>query len=105
MNDPLVIDLDPIRQAMIQLQTSDMVELKNVGTILAGGAPLSTAQRAAVAAGAAQQLNSALPAFAEDSEAAGLKTASLIAVQPLFSAAKLYAAKKFASTELQICRN
>ena len=100
MNDPLVIDLDPIRQAMIQLQTSDMVELKNLGTILAGSVPLSTAQRAVVAAGAAQQLNSALPAFTETLKQQDYKTASLIAVQPLFLGGKLYAAKKFASTEL-----
>ena len=100
LNDPLVIDLDPIRQAMIQLQTGNLVELKNLGTILAGGAPLSTAQRAAVGTGATQQLNGVLPPFTEMLKKQDYKVASLIGVQPLFLGGKLYAAKEFASTEL-----
>ncbi|MCX6138515.1 MAG: TolC family protein [Ignavibacteriales bacterium] len=100
LNDPLEINLEPIRQAMIQLQSSNAVELKNLGTILAGGAPLTAAQRAAVAAGATAQLNTALPPFTETLKKQDYKVASLIGVQPLFLGGKLYAAKQYASSEL-----
>ena len=96
MNDPLTFDLDPIRQAMIQLQANNEVtfaKLQNPG--------LTPAQLAAVYGQASAQLNGALPPFVETFKKQDYPDAAFVGVQPLFVGGKLIAAKKFASSELR----
>jgi outer membrane protein TolC len=99
LNDPLTIDLDPIRQAMIQLQTADQVELANVYSLLQGQSALTAAQRAALSSQYSAKLNGLLPSFTEVLKQQDYKSASLVAVQPLFMGGKLIAAKNYASAE------
>jgi len=101
MNDPLQIDLDPIRQAMITLQAGTQTKLADVYNRLAGGPGLTAPQQAAVLSGNTTSLQSAVPAFVETLKEQEFKSASFVGVQPLFLGGKLLAAKKFASTELE----
>ena len=96
MNDPLTFDLDPIRQAMIQLQANNQVnfaKMQNPG--------LTPAQLAAVYGQASAQLNGALPLFVETFKKQDYPDAAFVGIQPLFVGGKLIAAKKFASSELR----
>jgi outer membrane protein TolC len=99
LNDPVVMDLSPIRSAMIQLQASDQVEMANMYSLLQSGTPLTTAQRSALNSQYSDNLNSLLPEFKEQLKKQDYKTATLVAVQPLFTGGKLIAAKKYASAE------
>ncbi|GAB4343688.1 MAG: TolC family protein [Calditrichia bacterium] len=101
LNDPMQIDLNPIREAMIQLQAGNQTEFTNIYRLLQGQAPLSNAERLAAFNAAAQQLNSLLPEFVETFKEQDYKTATLVGVQPLFLGGKLWAAKKFAGAEKQ----
>ena len=99
LNDPLEIDLAPLRQAMISLQSANQAEFANAYNRMAGGAGLTAAQRAAVTATAAAALNNALPPFVETLKEQDYRTATVTAVQPLFLGGKLIAAKRYASAE------
>ncbi|NOX87573.1 MAG: TolC family protein [Calditrichaeota bacterium] len=101
LNDPLQIDLNPIREAIIQLQTGDQVSLANLQSIITNHRPLTEQEMAIVRQTAYSQLNAALPSFTETFKDQDYKTASLIGVQPLFLGGKLIAAKKFASAEVK----
>ncbi len=104
LNNPLEIDLSPIRTAMIQMQAGNQTEFANVYRLLQGQAPLTAAERAAYFQGAVQQLDGALPEFKEIFKDQNFRTATLIGVQPLFLGGKLWAAKKFAGAEKEAAR-
>ena len=99
LNDPMTIDLNPIRSAMIQLQTGTQVELANISNVLQGQSPLTTEQRAALSAQYGAQLGALIPPFVEQLKDQNYYTATLTGVQPVFLGGKLIAAKKFASAE------
>lgn len=99
LNDNMVIDLSPIRDVIITLQSSNQAELTNLGNILSGKAPLTTVQKDAVKIQAANSLNSLIPAFSETFKKQDYKTGTFTATQPLFVGGKLLAAKNAAAAE------
>ena len=96
LNDPLQIDLDPIRQAIIQLQSGNQATFAKIQN-----PALTPQQQAGVFSQASAQLNQQLPPFVETFKEQDYRSAAFVGVQPLFMGGKLIAAKKFASSELQ----
>ncbi|MCU7494189.1 MAG: TolC family protein [Ignavibacteria bacterium] len=99
LNDPMTIDLNPIRDAIITLQAKDQTELANIYRILQGQPGLNDQQKAGLFQQYSSQLNTLLPPFIETFKRQDFKTATLVGVQPLFTGGKLLAAKNFASEE------
>lgn len=99
LNDPLTIDLNPIRDAMIQIQSSNQVEFANIYNLLQGNAPLSELQRAGLYSQYSNSLNGLLPSFEKILKKQDYRTASIIGIQPLFVGGKLISAKKYTADE------
>ncbi|MDP4114885.1 MAG: TolC family protein [Bacteroidota bacterium] len=99
MNDPIMMDLEPIRQAMITLQASNQVEFANVYNIIQKNAPLTDAARAQYYKTFFGQLDSKLPKFQSTLKKQDYKSASFTAVQPIFMGGKLLAAKNYSQDE------
>ncbi len=99
LNDPLEIDLNPIRQAMIQLHTQDQVGLANLQSLILNHRPLTAEEMLLAQRTAYNALDKALPPFKETFKAQDYKTATLIGVQPIFLGGKLIAAKNYADDE------
>jgi outer membrane protein TolC len=99
LNDPIMMDLEPIRQAMMTLQAGTQTELANVYSLLQGKAPLTQAQRDALTAANFASLNQKLPLFVDELKHQDYKTGTFVATQPLFLGGKLLAAKNYASSE------
>lgn len=100
-DNPLEMDLSPIRDVIITLQAKNQVELTNIGNVLAGKGALTDAQRAAVLQQSQAGLNKAIPAFSAELKRQDNKYLTFSLVQPLFMGGKLLAAKNAASAELQ----
>lgn len=101
LNDPMEINLEPIRQAMITLQSKNQVEFANIYSLLQTQTPLNDQQKAALLGQYTKQLNSLLPEFRQSLKEQNYYSASITAIQPLFMGGKLLAAKNYASLELQ----
>ncbi len=101
INEPLSINLDFLREGLLQMQTSDQVKMANLQSLIVNGRPLTEAELALVQQQAYTTLNAALPPFSLGFKNQDFRTATLTAVQPLFLGGKLIAAKRFASAELQ----
>jgi outer membrane protein len=101
MNDPLSIDLSPIRDAMIQMQASNQVEYSNIYGLMQGNPALTAEQRASLYNQYSAGLNALLPEFRKTLKDQNYGSATLVAVQPIFMGGKLLAAKKFAAAEKQ----
>lgn len=99
LNDPLVINLDPIRSAMIQMQSGTQVELANIYNILNTNTPLSQAQKQALQTQFSGNLDKLLPKFEKTLKNQDYQSLSITGIQPLFLGGKLLAAKKYASSE------
>lgn len=99
LNDPIGIDLDPIRQAMIQLQAKNQVEYANIYNLLQGNPQLSDIQRSILFDQYSNQLNSLIPPFTKELKKQDYKTATITGLQPIFTGGKLLAAKKYASLD------
>ncbi len=100
LNKDLSIDLNPIRNAIIQLQASDQLQFANITSLLTTGVPLTAAQQGAVVNNAISLLDAKVPPFKEKFKDQTYRSASVIGVQPLFIGGKLIAAKRYASAEL-----
>jgi len=99
LNSDMTIDLNSIRDVIINTQSSNQAEFTNIYNLLNGKASLSASQKDAVKVQAAEYLNSVIPAFTETFKEQNYKTATITGVQPLFLGGKLLAAKKYASSE------
>jgi len=99
LNDPLTIDLNPIRQAMIQMQSANQVELANIYSLMQSGIPLTNEQRRLLLIQNQQQLNQLLPPFEETLKDRDFNKATLIGVQPLFTGGKIIAGVHYAEAE------
>lgn len=99
MNDPLSIDLSPIREAMIQMQANDQVELSNIYELLQEQPALTSEQRAELYNQYSSGLDDLLPAFGLTFRDQDYRMASLVATQPLFMGGKLLAAKNISAAE------
>ncbi len=100
LNDPIMIDLDPIRQAMITLQAKNMTEFANVYQLMKTGTQLTDQQRAALYQQNFGGLDKSLPLFVSQVKKQDYKTATITGIQPLFTGGKLLGAKSYASNEL-----
>jgi outer membrane protein TolC len=101
MNAPLTMDLNPIRDVIVNVQAKNMVQFQNIGSILAGGGALTAAQQAAVFNASKTGLYSQIPSFVEELKRQDNKYLTFTAVQPLFLGGKLFAAQSAASNELE----
>jgi len=99
LNDNMNIDLDPIRQAMIKLQAGNQVEFKNIYTVMNGGQPLTSQQRAQYYSAYSNALSSAIPPFVEQFKKQDNWYTTLTGAQPLYMGGKVIAAKKYANLE------
>lgn len=99
MDDPLTMDLNPIRQAMITLQANNQVEFANIYTLLQGKPALTDAARAQYYKNFYGQLDGKLPQFTAELKKQDYKSASFTAVQPIFMGGKLLAAKNYSRDE------
>lgn len=100
LNDPIVFDLEPVRQAMITLQANNQLELFNINSVLAGRQPLGISEREAYLNTVKTTLNGKLPLFRETLKEQNYLQASITAVQPIFLGGKLFAARNYAEDEL-----
>ncbi len=101
LNDDMVIDLSPIRDVIITLQSSNQAELTNLGNIISGKGPLTQAQKDGIKIQAASSLNSLIPAFKETFKKQNYRTGTFLVTQPLFLGGKLLATKGAASAEME----
>ena len=99
MNDALSIDLNPIREAMIQIQAGNQVEFTDLYGIVQGGAPLTDQERAAYYGQYYSAIDAQMPEFVETFKNQDYRSAGLLATQPLFMGGKIVAAKKYAAAE------
>lgn len=99
LNDPIAINLDPIRQAIIQLQSKNQVEFANIYNLLQGNPQLTNEQRDYLFNQYSTQLNSLIPPFIKELKKQDYKTATLVGVQPIFTGGILIAAKRFSSLD------
>ncbi len=100
LNDPMEIDLSPIKDVIVTLQSKNQVEFANIYNAMQGQGQLSAQQRSALYTQYSSQLDGLIPDFTETFKKQDYKTATLVGIQPIFLGGKLYAAKKFASDEL-----
>lgn len=101
LNEDMVIDLSPIRDVIITLQSSNQAELTNLGNIISGKGPLTQAQKDGIKIQAASSLNSLIPAFKETFKKQNYRTGTFLVTQPLFLGGKLLAVKGVASAEMK----
>lgn len=99
LNDNMVIDLSPIRDVIINLQSSNQAALTNLSTILSGKAPLTAEQLTAIKGQTTTTLNAVIPEFKQTFKKQDYKTATITGVQPIFLGGKLIAAKNYAASE------
>jgi outer membrane protein TolC len=91
MNDDLVLDLDPIRSAMIQLQSGNAVTQADLASLLSQGRSLTDPERASVAAQAQSALEGAVPHFTETLKEESFLQGAVSVRQPLFTGGKILA--------------
>lgn len=98
----LVLDLDPIREAMLQLQSGDAVTQQALQNHLQGGAPLTTAQQQAIQQGAYQGYDEAIPHFLDTIKHQNHWLGNITVYQPLFHGGKIYAANRIAQAKTKV---
>ena len=103
LNAPLTIDLDPIRRAMISLQTSTLTKMALDSFVRAGGGAVTPAMASSFSRGYSQgvsaSLDAALPHFIDTLKDQTYPSANITVAQPLFMGGKLMAAKKAADAD------
>jgi outer membrane protein TolC len=99
LNDDMSIDLDPIKQVIVQLNAGTQTQLQNISSILSGKAPFSDQQKLMIQNQIAAQLNNQIPPFTETFKQQNYKTATISGIQPLFLGGKLISAKNYAASE------
>lgn len=92
----LVMDLDPIRSAMIELQARDQVSLASLQAALKGSS-LTPAQQAGLKDQAVAGMDAALPHFQTTIKEQTHWTAAVSAYQPLFHGGKILQANRQAT--------
>jgi outer membrane protein TolC len=102
LNDDMVIDLTPIRSALIDMQSRNQVEFANVYNVLQLRPQLTSGERAALQRQYGAALDNKIPAFAETFKERDYYSATVSVVQPLFLGGKLIAAHQYAQAE-QAC--
>jgi len=99
LNDDLQIDLNPIRDVIIELQSSGMTQNADLYSLLQYGVPLTDEQLASYKSQYAGALDGSIPPFAEVLKDQDYYSASIVGMQPLYVGGKLRAAKRYAEAE------
>jgi len=94
----IVMDLDPIREGIMQLEANNAVQLQNLSYAMKnGGAQMPAQQQAAVQQAAYRQLDAGLPHFQETMKTRDDWGVSVVAYQPLFHGGRIWAANRVAT--------
>jgi outer membrane protein TolC len=93
----IVMDLDPIRTAILQIQSGDATQLQNLSTTMKTGTPLTTAQQNAYQQGYYQNMDANLPHFLDTMSQQNDWGVELVAYQPLFHGGRIFAGERVAS--------
>jgi hypothetical protein len=101
LNDDLVLDLDPLRQALIQLQSRDALSDAKLSAAIQGQT-LSPAQEQAVLQSATAQYQQGIPPFREVVKEQNHWTGALVIVQPLWAGGRLWTARKAALSKREL---
>jgi outer membrane protein len=102
LKEPLVIDLDPIREALLATEASDQVNFAGIASQMKGGAAINDPTSPLYAAyyqKAYQSLDGSIPHFLDTLKPRKYPSAQLTIVQPLFTGGRLLAAQKAARDE------
>lgn len=104
MDDNLIIDLEPVRQAMIKIQSGNQVEFANVYNILQGGSGLTPQQRASLYSNYSNTLSKQIPLFVETVKKQDYWSTTLTGTQPLFLGGKIISANHITENEKEIAK-
>lgn len=102
LNDPLTINLDPLRDAMLSLQSIDQVSFANIQSQLKGGPAIDNTASPlyqSVYKTAYAKLDNALPHFIDTLKNQEYPSLSISIVQPLFTGGKISAGIRAAHAE------
>jgi len=101
LDEPLLMDLDPIRDAMLSLQARNQVSFASIASKMSGGTGIAenTAQYAAYYSAAYSALDSKLPHFIDTLKEQNYPQASVTVVQPLFTGGKILAGSRAGRAE------
>ncbi len=93
IDQPLTMDLDPIRTAMLSLQAKNQVSFASIASQMKGGPAITdnSAQYAAYYKAAYEALDSKLPHFLDTLKEQNYPQAAFTVVQPLFTGGKILA--------------
>lgn len=100
LNDPLSIDLSPIKNVIVSLQSSNQAEIANISNLIGSGSQLTTEQKKLIYNSAFNNLYAVLPEFKQTIKDKQYLSGGLNFVQPIFMGGKILAAKHAASAEL-----
>jgi outer membrane protein TolC len=105
MNDPLTMDLDPIRSTLIAMQSSTLTKIAADSLVRATGgavpAAMMNAFKQKYGTAAAENLDAAIPHFVDTLKKKQYPSATIALVQPIFMGGKIIAAKKAAAADEQ----
>lgn len=102
IKEPLTFDLSPVRNAIIELETRSKVDNLSLQSQLKGG-PAITQQSPSYSTyynTARAAFESAIPQFIDTLKEQQYPSASLLAIQPLFTGGRIYAMSKIAKADL-----
>ncbi len=102
MDKDLVLDLNPIRSAIIQLQTNDAVNMSNLQNIITKGKPLTDPEKSVISSVAAQKLEAGIPDFQEIVKEQNFPQAVFSLKQPIFTGGKILAGIRAAEAQSEI---
>lgn len=99
LNDDMITDLNPIRTALIAMQSKNMVQFANIQHTMTTGTTLPLPVQQNLEGQYSAQLGAMIPSFSQIFYHQNMFRASLTAVQPLFLGGKLLAARRYAISE------
>lgn len=98
----LTLDLDGIREAMLQLHTNDAVTMQDQLTQLKGGPAMTNEQRALAGQSIYQRYDAALPHFIDTVKHQNHWLGNVTVYQPLFHGGKIYSANRIADARTKV---
>lgn len=102
MNDDIILDLDPIRKVIIELQSGNMTGFANIENMLKKGAPLSEQEQLLYKKGASAQLEQKIPHFKETIKEQAFPQMLVSINQPIYTGGKIIAGIKAAELQENI---
>jgi outer membrane protein TolC len=104
LNDDMSVNLNPIRNALIQMQSNTNVQLTNLQNQISTGSQLPIEKRRELLQNYQSQLDNTLPSFNLTFKEKNFQTATITGVQPIFMGGKILAGKNYAESEKSAAR-